>query len=80
MAAHDAGLAEPERASAGAILHSYLVYLVGQGMRLADLELVTGPIAPSIRASYAAHAPPGAARSIDQVETLHPTLRRASPA
>ena len=78
MAAHDAGLAAPELASAGAIFHSYLVYLVGQGMRLADLEIVTGPIAPSVRAAYAAHAPAGTALPIDQVETVYPTLRSAS--
>ena len=57
-----------DRARAGnppqGILHSYLVYLVKQGMRLADLENVTGPTAPSERAAYAVHAPPGAAVSV----------------
>ena len=49
MAARDAGLAEPDLATAENILHSYLVFLVGQGMRLADLENVVGPMAPSAR-------------------------------
>ena len=79
MTARDAGLAEPELATAEGILHSYLVYLVGQGMRLADLEIVTGPIAPSVRAAYAVHAPAGAAVPFDQVETVHPALRHALP-
>ncbi len=79
MAARDAGLAEPELATPENILHSYLVYLVGQGMRLADLEIVAGPMAPSERAAYAVHSPSGAAVSLAQVETVHPALRQMFP-
>lgn len=77
MAARDAGLAEPELATAEGILHSYLVYLVQQGMRLADLETVAGPMPPSVRAGYAAYSPAAAAVSIDRVETVHPAVREA---
>lgn len=75
IAAHDAGLAEPELASAEGIWHSYLVYLVGQGMRLADLEFITGPMAPGLRAGYARYAPAGAALPFEQIETVHPVLQ-----
>jgi len=77
MAAHDAGLTEANLVSAESIRHCYLVYLVEQGMRLADLETITGPMAPRARAAYAVHAPAGAAVSLDQVETVHPALRKA---
>jgi succinoglycan biosynthesis transport protein ExoP len=79
MAAHDAGLDAPERATGDVILRSYLVYLVEQGMRLADLDLVAGPMAPGARAAYAVHAPAGAAIPFDQVETIHPVLRTPLP-
>ncbi len=77
MAARDAGLTEPELATAENIRHSYLVFLVSQGMRLADLENVAGPMAPSARAAYAVHSPDGTAVPIDQVEHIHPALRQA---
>ena len=77
MTAHDAGLAEPELATSECILHSYFVYPVGQGMRHADLEIVTGPMAPSVRSAYAFDAPAGAAVPFDQVETVLPVLRHA---
>ena len=78
-AARDAGLAEPSQISANAIHHSYLVYLVRQGMRLSDLEGVTGPLSLEVRAAYAAYAPDGAALPRDRIDTLHPALRSAAP-
>jgi uncharacterized protein involved in exopolysaccharide biosynthesis len=74
-AAHDAGLTEPEPATADGILHSYRVYLVEQGMRLADLDIVAGPISPSVRAAYSVHAPAGAAVGFDQIDLVYPALR-----
>ena len=79
MTAHDAGLADPELATAGGILHSYRIYLVRQGMRLADLDIVTGPILPSVRAAYSVHAPAGPAVPFDQIEIVHPALRSVLP-
>ena len=78
-AAHDAGLTEPELATADGILHSYRVFLVQQGMRLADLDIVAGPISPSVRAAYSVHAPAGAALAFDQIEIVHPALRDGEP-
>lgn len=79
MTAHDAGLTQPGLATAEGILHSYRIYLVRQGMRLADLEIVAGPILPSVRAAYSVHAPAGPAVPFDQIEIVHPALRSVPP-
>ena len=79
MTARDAGLTEPELATPQGILHSYLVYLVKQGMRLADLENVTGPTAPSERAAYAVHAPQAAAVPSEAMQPLPSPAPPAKP-
>jgi uncharacterized protein involved in exopolysaccharide biosynthesis len=73
-AAGDAGLSEPAHVSANAVHHSYLVYLMRQGIRLSDLESMTGPLPPDVRAAYAAYAPGGVALPRERIDTLHPAL------
>jgi integrase len=77
-AAHDAGLAEPHQVTGNTIRHSYLAYLVRQGMRLTDLENVSGPLPPDVLAAYAAYSPAGTALPRDRIDTLYPALRPGS--
>ncbi len=73
-AAVDSGLPNPGEITAEAIRHSYITYLVRQGLRLSDLEQITGYLEPSVISSYSAYSPPQQGRGIDDIELLHPAL------
>jgi integrase len=70
----DSGLPNPGEINAEAIRHSYIAYLVRQGLRLSDLEQITGHLEPSLISSYSSYSPPQQGISIDDVELLHPAL------
>ena len=73
-AAVDSGLPEPEEITAEAIRHSYIAYLVRQGLRLSDLEQITGYLEPSVISRYGAYSPPQPGRHIYEIELLHPAM------
>ncbi len=70
----DSGLPNPGEITAEAIRHSYIAYLVRQGLRLSELEQITGYLEPSVISSYSAYSPPQQGRGIDDIELLHPAL------
>jgi polysaccharide biosynthesis transport protein len=76
-AAVDSGLPEPQEITADVIRHSYIAYLVRQGLRLSDLEQITGYLEPSALSSYGAYSPPQQGRHIYEIELLHPALNSA---
>jgi succinoglycan biosynthesis transport protein ExoP len=67
-------LPEPEEITAEAIRHSYIAYLVRQGLRLSDLEHITGYLDPSVITRYGAYSPPQPGRHIYEIELLHPAM------
>lgn len=73
-AAVDSGLPNPDEITAEAIRHSYIAYLVRQGLRLGDLEQITGYLEPTVIASYSSYSPPQQGRGIEDIELLHPAL------
>lgn len=73
-AAVDSGLPDPQGITAEAIRHSYIAYLVRQGLRLSDLEQITGYLEPSIISGYSAYSPPQQGRHIYEIELFHPAL------
>ncbi|HEX8873315.1 MAG TPA: integrase [Nitrosospira sp.] len=73
-AAVDSGLPDAESITAEAIRHSYIAYLVRQGLRLSDLEQVVGYLDPEVTSSYRAYSPPQQGRHLYEIELLHPAL------
>jgi succinoglycan biosynthesis transport protein ExoP len=73
--AADAGLPEPESIDAAALRHTYIMYLVRQGIRLADLERVVGKVPVRTLASYARFSPKGPGLKADAVPLVYPALR-----
>lgn len=73
-AAVDSGLPNPTEITAAAIRHSYITYLVRQGLRLSELEQITGQLEASVISSYSSYSPPQQGRSLDEIEWLHPAL------
>lgn len=73
--AHDAGLSDPTEITPQVLRHTYLVFLVRQGIRLAELKSAAGYLPPAALAAYAAFSPSGPGLSVDQVERAYPALR-----
>ena len=73
-AAVDSGLPDPQEINAEAIRHSYIAYLVRQGLRLSELEQITGHLEPSVISSYSAFSPPQQGRHLVEIELLHPAM------
>lgn len=68
----DAGLPTADEMNADSFRHTYIIYLVKQGIRLSDLELVMGYIAPTELSSYRAYSPLGPGRSFEEINLCYP--------
>ena len=73
-AAHDAGLKQPAEITGQSLRHTYLCFLVRQGIRLADIGRIAGYIPPTELARYGRLSPAGPTLSLDQVERVYPVI------
>ncbi|BBA35759.1 phage integrase:Chain length determinant protein [Methylocaldum marinum] len=73
-AAIDSGLARPETIDAPALRHTYISYLVRQGIRLSELECIVGPVPAKTLAGYGRFSPPGPGLPADGVPLTYPAL------
>jgi uncharacterized protein involved in exopolysaccharide biosynthesis len=71
-AAHDAELAFPEQLSVDVLRHTYLTFLVNQGARLNDLELIAGYIVPTELALYRGVNRHAKAIEIEELNSVFP--------
>lgn len=70
----DAGM-NPKKISAEAISHSYIMYLVKQGIRLSELITIVGTMEPVLLAQYSHYSPPEKkGLSVSEVNQLYPSL------
>lgn len=69
--AHDARLAQPGEITSAALRHTYLAYLVRQGVRFADLPAVAGPVPAASLAAYSALAPGGPRLPPERVDWVY---------
>ncbi len=70
----DSGLASPDTVHAATVRHTYLAYLVRQGVRLSELERIAGPVSPTILAQYGRLSPAGPGKSMELVNVVYPYL------
>jgi integrase len=73
-AAIDAGLEAPIEIDAGRVQCSYLVWLVSQGVKLADLKRVAGTLSPGYLAEFAPWSPAGPGHTLEQIDPFLPFL------
>jgi succinoglycan biosynthesis transport protein ExoP len=66
--AHDAGLAYPQEVGAETLRHTYLAYLVRQGLRISDLKQIAGHLPPDQLDDYRRLSPPGPKHGIDRIQ------------
>ena len=74
-AAHDAGIERPSEVTAASLRHTYIAFLVRQGIRFADLARVVGRLPPEAVAAYRVLVPPGPRASLDAIDRVFPPLR-----
>ena len=78
-AAHDAGIERPSEITPAALRHTYIAFLVRQGIRFADLARLVGAIPPEDLGAYGALAPPGPRVALHAIELVLPALRSPEP-
>jgi len=74
-AAHDAGLEDPTTVDAACLRHTYVAYLVRQGIRFADLSSLVGELPAPLLGAYTGYAPPGPRVSRERIQTSYPGVR-----
>lgn len=68
----DAGLPVTDDISAASLRHTYIAYLVRQGVRLSELEKIVGYVPPAELSIFSKYAPVGPKRGIDEIELFYP--------
>jgi succinoglycan biosynthesis transport protein ExoP len=70
----DAGLPVSDEISAETLRHTYILHLIRQGIRLAELERIVGYIAPAELSDYGSYSPVGAKHPIEAIDLFYPGL------
>jgi len=74
-AAYDAGLDGADEVTPRALRHTYLVYLLRQGIRFADIGRIVGRLPPQELAAYMRYAPSQPRVPLEQIDLTLPALR-----
>jgi integrase len=77
-AAYDTGLDGPDEVTPQALRHTYLVYLLRQGIRFADIGRIVGRLPPHELAAYMRYAPSQPRLPLEQIDLVLPALRGLS--
>lgn len=75
-AAHDAGIEPASQITPAVLRHTYIAFLVRQGIRFADLGQVVGRLSAQSLASFEGMSPPAPRRSADAIDRVLPAVRR----
>jgi succinoglycan biosynthesis transport protein ExoP len=78
-AAHDAGIERPSEITPAALRHTYVAFLVRQGIRFADLARLVGVIPSDELTAYGPLTPAGPRVALDAIELVLPALRSPEP-
>jgi len=74
LAAVDAGLDAWDSFDTDLIRHSYIVYLIQQGIKLTELEQIIGRMSPQTLVGYRSYSPPGPGRLLSDIERVYPAF------
>lgn len=77
-AAHDAAIEDASQITSDCLRHTYLAFLVRQGIRFADLVRLVGHLPADLVGAYSALSPPGARIGMTEIQLLHPALREGN--
>lgn len=72
LAAADAGLLDSDQINWQVLSHSYIAYLVRQGVRLSELGRIVGNLPPKFLAGYSRISPAGPGRPLQEISVFYP--------
>jgi len=72
LAAADAGLDNGDQINCRVLSHSYIAYLVRQGVRLSELGRIVGNLSPKFLAGYSRISPAGPGRPLQEISVFYP--------
>jgi integrase len=75
-AAHDARIPGPAEISPATLWHTYVAFLVRQGIRFADLMRITGRLPNETIAAYSSLSPASTRLSLEAVERVLPAVEK----
>jgi len=78
-AAHDAGIDSASGVTLDCLRHTYVAFLVRQGIRFADLTRLVGPLPVEVLGAYSALAPRGARAAGEAIDVVFPAFRSRDP-
>ena len=73
--AEQAQIQDPQQITPEALRHTYISFLARQGVRIREIEQITGPIPAHYHTIYRIMAPPGAEFSIETAQLSLPALQ-----
>ena len=73
-AAHDAGIADASDVTADCLRHTYVAFLVRQGIRFADLTRLVGHVPSEILGAYTTLSPPGSRVPREEIDVVFPAV------
>ncbi len=73
-AVSDADLSDADTITVGTLRQTYIIYLVKQGIRLTELEVITGYLPPAELSAYSIYTPPGQKHAFKDINLLYPGL------
>ncbi len=77
-AAYDAAIEDAPQVTSACLRHTYLAFLVRQGIRFADLTRLVGPLPAEVVSAYSALSPAGVRLGSARVHVVHPALREGN--
>jgi site-specific recombinase XerD len=77
-AAHDAGIDGATQITSDCLRHTYVAFLVRQGIRFGDLVQLVGPMPAEILGMYSALSPPGSRVPREGINIEHPAVGHAA--
>jgi integrase len=77
-AAHDAAIEDAPQVTSACLRHTYIAFLMRQGIRFADLTRLVGPLPAEAISAYSALSPTGARRDFAQIQVLYPALQEGN--
>jgi uncharacterized protein involved in exopolysaccharide biosynthesis len=73
--AYDAGLDRPQEITAAALRHTYLAFLIRQGIRTADIGRIAGEVPQDEMVAYMDLTTRPARQPLERIQRVHPSLR-----
>jgi len=78
-AAHDAGIDGVTDVTSDCLRHTYVAFLVRQGIRFADLTQIVGHLPAAVLGAYSALSPSGTLLPRDAINVVYPACAPRSP-